>query len=66
MKKFIAAALVAVVAAAASVANARDGEPSWEAVTEYASSYMQQMKKQNMEYPSKKTFERPFQNEPKR
>jgi uncharacterized membrane protein len=66
MNKLIVTALAALVAATASVANARDDEPSWEAVTEYASSYMQQMKKQNMEYPSKKTFERPFQNEPKR
>jgi hypothetical protein len=48
MKKFIVAALAVLVAATASVANARDDEPSWEAVREYASSYMQQFKKQNM------------------
>ena len=48
MKKFIVAALATLVAGAASAAIARDDEPSWEAVKEYASNYMQQLKKQNL------------------
>jgi hypothetical protein len=48
MKKFIVALLVALVAAAASVANARDDEPSRKAIDEYASNYMQQAKKQQL------------------
>jgi hypothetical protein len=47
MKKFIVAAVV-FIAAAASVANARDDEPSWEAVEQYARNYMQQLKKEGM------------------
>jgi len=48
MKNFIVAALAALVATVASAANARDDEPSWKAVEEYASNYMQQLKEQNM------------------
>jgi hypothetical protein len=49
MKKFIVAALAAlVVAAAASVANAREDEPSWEAVEEFAHQLAQDSKKQGM------------------
>lgn len=48
MKKFIVAALAALVAAAASVANARDDEPSPEAIREYASNYMRQFSQQKM------------------
>src|SRR5262245_13996957 len=40
MNKFVVAALAALVAAAASVANARDDEPSPEAIDEFASNYM--------------------------
>ena len=47
MKKFIVAAVV-FIAAAASVVNARDDEPSWEAVEQYARNYMQQLKKEGM------------------
>ena len=43
MKKFIVVALAALVAAAASVANARDDEPSPEAIDEFASNYMRQL-----------------------
>ena len=46
MKKFIVAA--ALVAAAASVANARDDEPSREAVEEFAHQLAQDSKKQGM------------------
>jgi len=42
MKKFIVAALAALVAAAAPVANARDDEPSPEVIKEFASNYMRQ------------------------
>ena len=48
MKKFIVAALAALVAAAASVANARDDEPSPEAIDEFASNYMRQFSQQKM------------------
>jgi len=48
MKKFIVAALAVSVAAAASVANARDDEPSWEAVKEFAHKLAQDSKKQGM------------------
>jgi len=48
MNKLIMTALAALVAAAAPAANARDDEPSWEAVKEYASSYMQQASKQKL------------------
>ena len=47
MKKFTFAALAALVAAA-SVANARDDEPSPEAIREYASDYMRQFSQQKM------------------
>jgi opacity protein-like surface antigen len=46
MKKFIVAA--ALVAAAASVANARDDEPSRESVEEFAHQLAQDSKKQGM------------------
>jgi len=42
MKKFIVAALVALLAAAASIANARDDEPSPEMIKEFAFNYMRQ------------------------
>jgi hypothetical protein len=49
MKKFIVAApAAALVAAAASVANARDDEPSPEAVDEFASNYMRRFSQQKM------------------
>ena len=48
MKKFTVAALAALVAAAAPVANARDDEPSSEAIEQYASNYMQTFSKQKM------------------
>jgi hypothetical protein len=52
MKKFIVAALAALVAAAAPVANARDDEggpePSPEVIQEYASNYMRQLSQQKM------------------
>ena len=48
MKKFIVAALAALVAAAASVANARDDEPSPEAIDEFASNYMRTFSQQKM------------------
>ena len=44
----IVAALAVSVAAAASVVNARDDEPSWEAIREYAGNYMQQLKKEGL------------------
>jgi hypothetical protein len=40
--------LAVSVAAAASVVNARDDEPSWEAIREYAGNYMQQLKKEGL------------------
>ena len=42
MKKFILVALVALVVAAPSIANARDDEPSQEEIKEFASDYMKQ------------------------
>jgi hypothetical protein len=48
MKKFTVAALAALVAAAASVANARDDEPSPEAIDEFASNYMRQLSQQKL------------------
>ena len=48
MKKFIVAALAALVAAAASVADARDIEPSPEQIREYAFNYMQNRQKQGL------------------
>ena len=48
MRKFTVAVLATLVAAAASAANARDDEPSWEAVKEFAGSYMQQASKQKL------------------
>jgi hypothetical protein len=48
MKKFIVAALVAFIAAAASVANARDDEPSPEAIKEFAFNYMRQLSQQKL------------------
>ena len=42
MKKFIVAALAALVAAAASIANARDDAPSPEVIKEFAFNYMRQ------------------------
>ena len=48
MKTFIVTALAALVTAAAPVANARDDEPSSEAIEQYASNYMQTFSKQKM------------------
>ena len=48
MKKFIMAALTALIAAAAPVANARDDEPSPEAIDEFASNYMRQLSQQKL------------------
>jgi hypothetical protein len=54
MKKFMMAALAALVTVAAaaifaaSVADAREDGPSSEEITEYAFSYMKQFSKQNM------------------
>jgi hypothetical protein len=48
MKKFNVTALAALVAAAASVANARDIEPSPEQIREYAFNYVQNRQKQGL------------------
>ena len=48
MNKLIVAALTALVAATASVANARDDEPSPEAIREYAFNYMRQFSQQKL------------------
>jgi len=48
MKKLIVAALVALVAAAPSAANARDGEPSPEVIREFAFNYMRQLSQQKL------------------
>jgi hypothetical protein len=48
MKKFIVAALAALVAAAASIANARDDEPSPEVTKEFAFTYMRQLSQQKL------------------
>lgn len=48
MKKFIVAALAALVAAAASVSHARDDEPSPEMIKEFASNYMRQLSQQKL------------------
>lgn len=48
MKKFIVAALAALVAAAASIANARDDEPSPEVIKEFAFNYMRQFSQQKL------------------
>jgi hypothetical protein len=48
MKNFIVAALAASVAAAASIANARDDEPSPEVIKEFAFNYMRQFSQQKL------------------
>src|SRR5215470_10595684 len=48
MRKCTVAVLAILVAAAASVANARDDEPSPEAIDEFASNYMRQFSQQKM------------------
>jgi hypothetical protein len=48
MNKLIVATLTALVAATASVANARDDEPSPEAIREYAFNYMRQFSQQKL------------------
>jgi hypothetical protein len=48
MKKFIMAALTALIAAAAPVANARDDEPSPEMIKDFAFNYMRQLSQQKL------------------
>jgi hypothetical protein len=48
MKTFIMAALAALVTTAASVANARDDEPSLEVIKEFAFNYMRQLSQQKL------------------
>jgi hypothetical protein len=48
MKKFTLAALAALVAAEASVANARDDEPSPDEIKEFASNYARQLSQQKL------------------
>jgi hypothetical protein len=48
MKKFIVAALAAVVVSGASIANARGDEPSPEQINEFAFNYMRQLSQQKL------------------
>jgi hypothetical protein len=48
MKKFVVAALAALVAAAASIASAREAEPSPEVIKEFAFNYMRQGSQQKL------------------
>jgi hypothetical protein len=40
--------VLTAIAAAASVANARDDEPSWEVIKEFASNYMRRLSQQKL------------------
>jgi hypothetical protein len=48
MRRFTVAVLATLVAAAASVANARDDEPSPEVINEFASNYVRQLSQQKL------------------
>jgi hypothetical protein len=48
MKNLVVAALAALLAAAASIANARDDEPSPEVIEKFAFNYMRQLSQQKL------------------